>query len=569
MDKHEIAHILHEISILLEVEGENPFKIRAFQNAARVIEATDENLTHLAVEKRLTTLPGIGESIAEKITTLIETGHLAYYEELKRQVPEGVLDFLKVQGLGGKKIHVLFHELGLKTIDELVEACKKGLVAKLPGFGKKTQANILSSLSSLKRYSQRHLWWEASAIAEPILQALQHNENVQKVELCGSMRRKLETVGDLDFLVASDKPDAVMEWYTKQPWTASIIAKGHSKSSIRLKNGMQADLRVVPLAQFAFALVYFTGSKEHNVALRQRAIKQGLHLSEYGFEPQKRLLKSEAEIYKAFKLSYIEPELREDRGEIEAAERNRLPKLIETSDLKGAFHCHTTESDGHNTLDEMVLAAEERGWLYIGIADHSKSSYQAHGMKEDRLFSQIAEIERLNKSKKYKTHIFSGLECDILNNGSLDFPNEVLAELDYVVVSIHRSFKMPEIEMTKRLITAIENPYSTMVGLLTGRLLLKREGYALNIDKVIDACIANGTIIELNASPMRLDMDWRHWHKASEKGLLCSINPDAHSTGDLDYIKAGINIARKGWLEKRHVINTMLLSEVKKFLKQT
>lgn len=567
MDKHDVAKILDDIAVLLEVEGENPFKVRAFQKAARSLEASDEDLATLVREKRLQELPGIGEKIAEKITTLIETGHLPYYEELKRSVPESVLEFLKIPGLGGKKIHVLFHELGLKTIDDLLQASKSGLVAKLPGFGEKTQENILSALSSLKKYSQRQLWWEAMQIAEPIIDALQKNKLIQKVELAGSMRRKLETVGDLDFLVASSSPDAVMDWFVKQPWVEKIIAKGHSKSSIRLKNGMQADLRVIPEEDFAYALLYFTGSKEHNIKIRQRAISFGLHLSEYSLDPLPKRAKNEQEIFKALKLSYIPPELREDRGEIEAAEKNAIPNLIEEKDLLGAFHCHTTYSDGHNTLEEMCQAADLLGWHYIGIADHSQSSAQANGMKEDRLFNQIEEIKKLNKSKKYKTHILAGLECDILPDGTLDFPDEVLKELDYVVVSIHRSFKLSEDEMTKRLISAIENPFATIVGHPTGRLLLRREPYALNIEKVIDACIANGTVMELNAHPMRLDMDWRYWHKASQKGLKCAINPDAHSVSDLAYVKAGINSARKGWLEKKHVINTMTLLQIKKFLK--
>lgn len=566
MDKHEVAKILEEIALLLEVQGENPFKVRAFEKAARQIEGLEEDLATVVKEKRLQDIPGVGEKIAEKITTLVETGHLPYYEDLKKELPESVLQFMQIPGLGAKKVHVLFYELGLKTIDELKEALKNGLVARVAGFGEKTEKNILANLAKLDTYSKRHLYWDAIHLAQPILAAFKKNPHVKKVELAGSIRRKLETIGDLDVLVASNSPEAVMSWFIKAPFVQAVIAKGPTKASIRIKNGMQLDLRVVPEEQFAYALLYFTGSKEHNIALRKRAIKDGLHLSEYGLEPSKTPLKSEREIYKTLKLAYIPPELREDRGEIEAAEKMNLPKLIEVGDLKGTFHCHTTASDGHNTLEEMWQAADEYGLTYFGVADHSKSSVQANGLSEERLFEQIAHIKTLNKSKKYTPYIFSGTECDIMPDGSLDYSDTVLKELDYVVVAIHHSFKMDEATMTKRLIKAIENPYTTILGHLTGRLLLKREGYQVDVEKVVDACIANGVVMELNANPMRLDMDWRYWHKASQKGLKCAINPDAHSTADFALLQAGINIARKGWLEKKHVINTMSLLQIKRFL---
>jgi len=576
MDKHEIARILDEIGILLALQGENPFKVRAYHNAARALENLEDDLDSVIEEDRLETIPGIGESLAEKITTLVETGRLPYYEKLKKSIPRGVLELLKIPGLGGKKVKILHEKLKIKTVEDLAEACRKGKVAKLPGFGAKTEANLLSGIAKVKHYSKRLLWWKANGIGEPILEKLSQLKNVKKAEIAGSLRRKLETVGDLDFLVASPKPSIVMEWFTKQPWVEKVLSKGPSKASIRLKDGPQADLRIISEEEWGFALLYFTGSKEHNIKLRLRANALGYSLSEYGFEPIGRKKKSllskkkadETAIYKALGLAYIPPELREDLGEIEAAEKGKLPTLVEATDIRGVFHCHTTESDGHNTLEEMVAAAEDYRWEYLGIADHSKSSFQANGMKEDRLFKQVERIRKLNQSKKFSTYIFAGLECDIMPDGRLDFPDSVLKQLDYVVASVHRSFNLDEKTMTKRLIKAIENPYTTMLGHVTGRLLLQRDGYAVNLSKVIDACIANGKIIELNAHPMRLDMDWRFWHKAKEKGLKCSINPDAHSTHDLEYYLAGVNIARKGWLEKNDILNTLSLAKIKAYLKR-
>jgi DNA polymerase (family X) len=579
MDKHYVANLLEEIGVLLSLRNENPFKVRAYHNAARSIENLDEDLERVVEEKRLDELPGIGERIAKKITKLVKTGRLPYYERLKKSTPEGLLHLLTLPGLGPKKVKTLYDKLKIKTTDDLIKCCKTGKIAKLRGFGVKTQQNILNGIGKLKSYTKRVLWWKAAQIAEPIMEKLSHLKEIKQAEIAGSFRRKLETIGDLDIVASGSSSRPIMNWFTKQPWVEKVLSTGPTKSSVRLKGGMQADLRVVPPDQFAFALLYFTGSKEHNIEMRKRANERGWSLSEYGLErlearrrkklqplPKKKLLTEEA-IFNALGLAYIPPELRENMGEIKAAEKNKLPSLVEEKELRGVFHCHTTESDGHHTLEEMIAGAEEMRWEYIGIADHSKSSFQANGMDEERLFSQVKRIRRLNQSKKYAIHVFAGLECDILTHGELDFPNEVLKELDYVIVSIHRSFNLDEKKMTARLIKAIENPYTTMVGHVTGRLLLRRDPYAINLTKIIDACIANGKVMELNAHPMRLDMDWRFWHQASQKGLRCSINPDAHRIGDLQYYLAGINIARKGWLEKKDVINTYTLAQMTKFLK--
>jgi len=393
-------------------------------------------------------------------------------------------------------------------------------------------------------------------------------KGVKDVALCGSVRRGLETVGDLDFVVASDHPKPIMDWFAAQG--TQVIALGETKASIRLSSGLQADLRIVEPSQFVYAVVYFTGSKEHTIKIRTRSLKKGWSLNEYGFESKKKMappkIRDEEGFYKALDLAYIPPELREDRGEIEAAEKGPLPPLIEPTDIRGTFHNHTTASDGKNTLKEMVQAAQDLGWEYIGISDHSKSSVQANGLSAERLLEQIETIHKLNASKAFKIHVFSGLECDILADGSLDFSPQILEKLDYVIVSVHASLTQDEKTMTNRIIKALEHPLTTMLGHPTGRLLLRREPYRVNLQKVIDAAIANKKIIEINGNPKRLDLDWRLWHTAIEKGLLCCINTDAHAVAQHAFIQSGVNIARKGWLTKKDVINTLSLKQILKLL---
>ncbi len=575
MKKEEIAAILDEIHVLLELQGENPFKVRAYQTAARALESLDKDLESIIEEKSLESIKGIGKALAEKIETLYHTGQLKYYDDLKASIEIGLIEMLEIPGLGPKKIKAIHDRLGITSIRELEIACNHGKIALLEGFGEKTQEKILSGIKNKELYRKRHLWWDANEIIQPIIEGLKKLPQVKKVEAAGSLRRKLETVGDLDLLAAGEQPKPIMDWFIGRKEVIEILAHGETKSSVRLQGGIQADLRVVPLKQFYFALHHFTGSKDHNVQMRSRALGMGYSLSEWGLKLESRehelsevIVKSEAELFKKLNLSYIEPELREGMGEIEYAQKGDLPKLIEMGDIRGAFHTHTVASDGRATLKEMVSGAEALGWEYLGIADHSKSSFQANGLNEERLFQQVKDIKELNQSKKYKAHVFSGIECDILKDGSLDFEEEILKQLDYVVVSIHSGFGMNEEDMTKRMVKAIESPYVTMLGHLTGRILLQREGYAVNVAKVIDAAIANNVIIELNSNPKRLDMGWRYWHKARDKGLKCSINPDAHSVQNLAYYIAGVNVARKGWLRKEDVINTCGLKEVKKYLRK-
>ena len=575
MDKNDIIGVLDLIGTMLEIKGENPFKVRAYFSGSRTLQTLEEDLGTVIEEGRLGNIPGIGKALTEKIETLFTTGELEFLDKLKASVPDGLLDLLEVPGLGGKKINALHKKLGIDSIESLTQACNDGRVAELKGFGTKTQDKILSGIENREAYAARHLWWDARRVADRILPGLQALPEVERVEAAGSLRRGMETVGDLDFLVASSNPEPIMEWFTQMEGIVEVTAHGDTKSSVRFEGGMQADLRVVPSEQFYFALHHFTGSKDHNVRMRQKALSMGLSLSEWGLRPEEEKdssrskgtveAHSEEDIFKTLGLAYIPPSLREGMGEVEAAEKNELPELLELEDLKGCFHNHTTASDGRNTLEEIAAEADKRGWQYLGVADHSKSSFQANGLDEARLEKQVQAIRALNESGSFSSHIFAGSEVDILSGGKLDFSDSVLGTLDYVVASVHNGLTQDEETMTSRIIKALEHPNVTMLGHVSGRLLLKREASKMNIQKIIDAAIANHKIIELNSNPMRLDMDWRHWKKAAEKGLLCAINPDAHALPHYDFQLTGVNIARKGWLTRDHVFNTQSLHEVKEY----
>jgi len=576
MDKKDIIDVLERIGTMLEIKGENPFKVRAYFSGARTLQTMEEDLGEVIRSGKLGEIPGIGKALTEKVETLFNTGQLEFYEKLVASVPDGLMDLLEVPGLGGKKIKALHEQLAVDSIESLTQACKEGKVAELKGFGEKTQEKILSGIKNREAYAARHLWWDARAVVDRILPSLKELPEVEKVEAAGSFRRGMETVGDLDFIVASGNPAPIMEWFTSMDGVAEVTAHGDTKSSIRLEGGMQADLRVVPPEQFYFALHHFTGSKDHNVRMRQKALSLGLSLSEWGLRPEEEKDSSrkagpieahaEEDVFRALGLSYVPPALREGMGEVEAAERGELPELIKYTDLRGCFHNHTTASDGRNSLEEMAAEADHRGWDYLGIADHSKSSFQANGLNEERLLKQVQAIHEFNASGRYRARLFAGSEVDILSEGRLDFEDEVLEKLDYVVASVHNGLSQDEETMTHRLIRAIEHPQVTMLGHLSGRLLLRREASRLNVQKVIDAALANGKMLELNANPMRLDMDWRHWRKAAERGLLCCINPDAHALHHFDYQLAGVYAARKGWLQAEHIFNTRTLGEVVDYL---
>jgi len=574
MNKDEIAGVFENIARLLELKGENPFKVRAYTHAARALEALSEPLETLIAEDRLTAVDGIGKATGEKITELSTHNRLDYYDNLREEFPPDILTLFEIQGLGAKKIKALWDTLKVHSVTSLERACKDGSVAALPGFGEKTAANILKGIEHMRSHAGEFLFGDVAHIAEGLLDDLRGHPDVNLAQIAGSFRRKKEIVRDLDFIVSTKQPEAVMAFFTTHPLVENVLAHGATKSSVILKSGIQCDLRAVTGPEFPFALNYFTGSKEHNVRMRSRALSRGWSLNEYRFSAAEgRELREplpevheEADIYRALGLDPVEPELREDRGEIDAAEKHKLPHLIEWTNLRGTFHNHTTASDGRATLENMVAAAKELGLEYLGIADHSKASFQASGLDEIRLAAQVARIAELNAADK-DFRIFAGTECDILKDGSLDFADEVLATLDYVVASVHSSFTMPEAEMTNRIIRAMENPHVTMLGHLTGRLLLSREPYQLNIPAILDAAAATGTIIELNANPRRLDLDWRWWPLAKEKGVKCAINPDAHTTAGLQDLLFGVGVARKGWLTKNDVINTLPLTRIESILK--
>ncbi len=559
------------IATLLELKGENPFKVRAYLNGARAIEALNEPLGKVVGEGRLGEIKGIGEALQKKIGELVATGRLAYYEELKAATPPGLIAMLEVPGLGPKKVKALHDKLNLRTVEELEQACKEGKVAGLEGFGEKTQANIREGIERRRAYASRHLLSDALSAGQRLLETLRLHPEVTRCGIAGSLRRYREVIGDIDLVASSKAPGRVLDYFTGQPGVLRIIAKGDTKASVLVQEGIQCDLRVVSDAQYASALMYFTGSKAHNIAMRQRAIDRGLRLNEYGLfrateeTRDPRLLapcRTEEEIFEQLGLHPIPPELREDTGEIAVAEKGPLPRLVEWTDLKGSLHNHSTWSDGHQRPEEIARAMSELGLAYWAVTDHSRASFQANGLDTSRLREEAAEIRSLNAQlagEGTKFRLLTGVEVDILKDGRLDLPDEALAELDVVIASIHQSFNQGEAEMTQRLIGAAQNPFVHILGHLTGRLLLEREPYKVDPRAVIEACAQTGTWIELNAHPSRLDMDWRLWPCAKANGVKCVINCDAHRFEDAGFLRLGAGIARKGWLEKKDVLNTLPL----------
>jgi DNA polymerase (family 10) len=525
-NKDEIADTLESIGLLLELKGENAFKTRAYSNAARAVETYPGSIETMAREGRLMEIPGIGAAIAGKISELALTGRLDYFEKLRTEFPATLFDLFHLQGVGAKKIKALYEQLGVTSIPELEAACKSGKVAALAGFGAKTAAKMLAAIEAHGRYADTYRLGTVAPLAENLLEHLRRHPEVSQACIAGSYRRRKETLHDLDFIAATREPAEVASFFASHEAVEEIVAQGPTKTSVRLKTGIQADLRVVTNDQYPFALAYFTGSKEHNVKIRGLALARGWTLNEYRLAPVEGkkaaaipVIEEEADLHQALGLEYIEPELRENRGEIEAAAAATLPQLVTLENLRGTFHNHTTASDGRCTLEEMAGAARELGLEYLGIADHSKSSFQAHGLDAKRL-------------------------------------------LDYVVASVHNVFNLPEAEMTARIVRAISNPHVTMLGHLTGRLLLSREGYPVDVPAVIDAAAATDTWIELNANPARLEMDWRWWPLAREKGVRCVINPDAHSIAGLQQLWFGVAAARKGWLTREDVMNCLPLGKI-------
>jgi DNA polymerase (family 10) len=578
MDKKAVAEILDEMGTLFEIKGENPFKCRAFHNGARVVESLTQDITELVESDGLKEVKGIGQGLADTIKELVTTGTSKNYNSLRSSLPPGLLDMVKIQGLGPKKIKILFEKLKVTSIPELKEACEKHRLAQLDGFGDKTEENILKGIELRTRVSDKHLYSTAKESADEMLKAISKLKEVKRCDVAGSLRRRKEIIGDIDIVVSADQKNRqkIFRAFVTHPFVESIIGQGDTKASVALKSGINCDMRIVDDSEYPFALNYFTGSKEHNVEMRSRARKVGWSLNEYEFskiQGEKNVkrpasCKEEQDIYEALGLTYVPPELRENSGEFEAAEKGKIPKLIEEKDLKGTFHCHTTASDGSNSLEEMVEAAKQLGWQYLGIADHSKVAVYANGLSPERVKAQHKEIDKLNSSTR-TFRVFKGTEVDILADGTLDFTDKVLSSFDYVVASIHSKFKMTEAEATKRIIRALKNKYVTMLGHPTGRLLLSRDGYPLNLNDVINAASDYGKSIEINAHPMRLDLDWRLVKYAKQKGIKICINPDAHNTDGLNDVRFGIGIARKGWLESKNVVNCWPVKEVEQFFLST
>jgi len=574
MSKEQVAEVLSGIALLLELKGENPFKSRAYQNAARALETLGESFETLVAENRLAEIKGIGDSMQKKIHELVTTGKLGYYEELKAATPPGLVAMLDIPGLGPKKIKVLHDELRIETIEQLEKACQDGLVAKLKGFGEKTAVNILAGINRRRSYASRHLISDALPLAESLLESLRSHPEVVRCSTAGSLRRHREVIGDVDLLASSKNPAKVIEFFAQQPGILEILAKGETKASVLLSGGIQSDLRVVSDAEFPFALMYFTGSKEHNIVMRQRAIERGLRLNEYGLFRSKtetrdpKLLvacRTEEEIFEKLDLAYVPPEMREDMGEIALAEKGPLPRLIEWTDLKGSLHNHSTWSDGKQQIPDIVTTMRNLGLAYWGVTDHSKASFQANGLDATRIRQELKEIQAINaRLAKEGTdfRLLTGVEVDILKDGKLDLADDVLAELDVVIASIHQSFSQTEQETTQRLIGAARNPHVHILGHLTGRLLLEREPYKVDQRAVIDACAETGTWIELNASPYRFDMDWRLWPYAKSKGVKCVINCDAHRAEHAGFLRLGAGIARKAGLTREDVLNTLPLEKL-------
>jgi DNA polymerase (family 10) len=581
MDKNQVATVLDEVGTLLELkEGSNPFEVRAYQNAARSVSALDGDIEQLVHDGKLKGVAGLGSTIIKRIEELVNTGHMALYDELVADTPPIKLEMLRIQGVGPKKINVIYSTLHVNSIAELEQACKEDRVAGLPGFGKKTQDKILQGIAFLSQHADRFLYPVAETEAARISAVLGALSEIVRLQVAGSLRRRRETVGDIDVVASVDDAASdevrrkIMDVFTSQPSVQAVTGKGETKSSVVLSSGMNMDLRVVNDSQFPYTLHHFTGSKEHHIPLRRRALSMNMTINDYGLfrgkEPHLELIpcRDEADMYAALRMDYIEPELREDMGEIEAAVNHTLPVLVQEGDLRGVLHVHSTWSDGQNTIREMAEACIARGFAYLGITDHSKAAAYAGGLNEEDLRRQHAEIDALKQEFAGRLYILKGTECDILKDGSLDYADEVLASLDFVVASIHSQFNLSTEEQTKRMLRAIANPYVDIIGHPTGRILLSREGYTLDMEVVIDAAAAHGVCIEINAHPSRLDLDWRFLRRARDKGIKIPIDPDAHTLVGLDDMRYGIGVARKGWLRREDVLNTMRTEELLAFFKR-
>lgn len=568
MDRKELSSILEEVALLLELKGENPFKIRAYQQAARIVLAMEGDLAALAETGELGKIKGIGKALNEKINEYITTGRLRYLDELKSSFPEGLLEVLKIKGLGPKKVKILYEDLGITSLGELEYACLENRLVTLKGFGSTTQKNVLTGIETLKKYRGFSLWAEMEESALELVRIIGQCPWVKQCELAGSFRRSNEIVNELELVASTNNPESVISYLGRSPLVQSLNADNPAELTVKLKLGDEAGIYLVTEETFAFAWHYHTGSQDYFRSMKAFAGEKGLDLSESGLaDRQKGTIRADSEdqIFKSLGLGFIPPELREDLGEIEAAEKKTLPELIDLKDIKGIFHVHSNFTDGGQSIMESVKWCLENGYQYLGLADHSQTAAYAGGLTPDGLKRQWEEIESI-RGKYPDFGLFWGIESDILADGSLDYPDDILGKFDFVVASVHSSFTMGREEMTQRLINAVRNPFTTVLGHPTGRLLLAREPYLVDLKAVIVAAAETGTAIEVNASPHRLDLDWREMRGAKDLGVKMVINPDAHSVRGLSDVRFGVEVARKGWLTSADVLNCLDRDEMSKFL---
>ena len=569
MKNQEIAKVFNDIADILEIKGDNPFRIRAYRRAAQNIDGFAGDIAETP-EEELRKIPGIGHDLAEKIKEYVTTDHLEFYEELKKEVPHSLVEMLSVPSLGPKTVKMLFEKLKINNIDELEQLAKKGELKGLPGIQAKTEENILKGIAMVRRRTDRFPIGRVLPIAEDILKKLKDAAPVKEIALAGSLRRWKDTIKDIDMLATSRDPKKVMNVFTRLPHVKEVLMKGPTKSSIVTRENIQVDLRVVEEDSVGAALAYFTGSKAHNIRLREMAVKKGLKINEYGVfdvKTNKKIGgKNEADIYKALGLLFIPPELREDTGEIEAAFERKLPELFELSDIKGDLHVHTKYSDGSHDIEELVDEARKRGYKYIAITDHSKGLGVARGMSIEKLLEQNKKIEAVNKRLK-NFFLLSGVEMDIRSDGTMDYPDEVLKKLDIVIASIHSGFRQSKEQLTKRLVSAMKNPFVSIIAHPTGRLIGERDAYDVDIDEVLMTARDTGAAIEVNAYPLRLDLSDIYIRKAKGMGIPLAISTDAHVAYQFDFMRYGVGIARRGWLEKKDVLNTYPYKALLKRLK--
>jgi len=569
MKNHLVANILYQIADLLDLKGENFFKTRAYRMAAQTIEVLEEDIDAITKENRLEEIPGVGEALAKKIKELVETGKLEYFELLKKEIPEGLLNLLNIPGLGPKKVAAIYKNLGITSRIELQKAANEGKLRNLDGFGELTEQNIIRGIQLLEKTSGRALLNVAYNDGYNYIKYLEKLKDIEKVNVAGSLRRMKETIGDVDILASSNKPEKVMDYFVAYPEVQQVLAKGPTKSSVLLKDNIQVDLRVVEPKSYGAALQYFTGSKEHNVILRGLAIKKGYKLNEYGLfdKVTEKFIagKTEEEIYKKIGFSYIEPELRENRGEFDAAKNNTLPKLLGYNDILGDFHIHSLWSDGNDSIENITITAKKMGYSFVGISDHSQSLKIANGLSEERVDKKIKEITELNKKLSNFT-ILCGTECDIKTDGTLDYSNKVLKKFDYVYIGIHSGFKMDKNKMTDRIIKGMFNDNVNFLAHPTGRLIGKRDPYEVDIEKIIDTAKDTDICLEINSFPDRLDLNDTDSKLAKEKNVKFVIGTDSHNINHLPFIRFGVATARRGWLEKKDILNAYPLKEIKNML---